>query len=59
MECHPSYPQPNRNMLKADPTSLNKFFNETVEQLVRNDPAHNVVIMDIDLLKDNTSCFKL
>ena len=25
--------------LKTDPTALNKFFNETVERQVRNNPA--------------------
>ena len=36
---------PNGNMLKAGQSPRNKFFNETPERLMRNNPANNDVIM--------------
>ena len=41
---------------------MNKFFNETAERLLRNNPANDDVIMgyiDIVSLKNNLNCFKL
>ena len=47
---------PNLNTLKANLTALNKFFNETDERRVRNNPASDVIFF-IGSLKNK--CFKI
>ena len=45
------------NMLRADPSALNEFFNKTAERLVGENVK--VILSLIDLLTNNPNSFKL